>query len=86
MNIVYKYELRNKESEIDIPKNANILKVDVQRNIPVLWAIVNEDNFEHKVKRNFVRFMTGEKFSAMGLRWLGTFYIGDLVFHQFEKF
>ena len=42
---------------ITMPKNAEILSVQVQQGGPVMWAIVNPE--EEKVERHFEMFGTG---------------------------
>lgn len=62
MKTIYKYSLcenihHNSVYEIEIPKAAKILSVQMQGNVPVIWAIVNP---KHPLrKRVFHVFGTG---------------------------
>lgn len=70
-----------------MPANAKILHVDVQNEVPCIWAEI--DTIEtQKVERRFHIFGTGHKMPAkVALDHLGTFLIdhGRFVFHVYEE-
>lgn len=71
--------------EIEMPAFAEILHVDVQHDVPAIWAVVNPDHVMEK--RTFHLYGTGHPMH-MDVReeHVGTFlmYHGSLVFHLFE--
>lgn len=79
---VWKWSLRVASLQsLPIPKNAEILTVQLQDNIPCLWALVDETApIEY---RSFAIYGTGEPISNPG-KYIGTFQLGALVFHVFE--
>ena len=86
--VIYKYPLIQTDGfEIEMPKGARILTVQVQDGEPYIWAIVNPDN-DTEV-RGFRLAGTGHQLNTMGFTdmvYIGTFqlYDGGLVFHLFE--
>ena len=73
------------EISINMPKGAEILSVQVQKNNPCIWALV--DPYAEVVKRNFSIFGTGHAIIEDNYIFIGTFqlYNGDLVLHLFEE-
>jgi len=72
--------------EIEMPKNGAILTVQVQRQIPCLWVLV-ETNGEGNEKR-FIRIVgTGHSVPGIILKYIGTFQLaeGDFIGHVFEE-
>jgi hypothetical protein len=71
---------------LQMPEGARILSVQVQRESPCLWALIDPD--AQIVWRNFRVFGTGHPLppSFVG-EFLGTFQLrgGDLVFHLFAE-
>ena len=72
---------------LPLPKNSLILTVQVQRESPVVWALV--DTEKAIVKRKFCSIGTGEKINdglEDDLFYIGSFQLndGELVFHLFE--
>lgn len=85
MKVIHKFSLQQEPLQgIWIPKDATILTVQVQRNIPCLWVLLDPD--ADKVLRKIVIVGTGQEFPEEGLRYIGTFQLfeGSLVFHVFE--
>lgn len=86
MQTVYKYEIPiADEFGLVLPCGAQVLSVQVQRDQPCIWALV--DPQEHKKRRRLFRFAgTGHPISASNLLFIGTFQMdnGALVFHLFE--
>ena len=97
MRIIYKYPLEVKDYQVvTMPKNAQILTVQAQREKPCIWALVDTDNEPEEryfrmagpEKRYFRMAGTGHPIRLKDklLRYIGTFQLmgGDLIFHVFE--
>lgn len=86
---IWKYPVRVTDRLIvEMPKGAEILCVQVQRDEPCLWALVTPDTTTEK--RFFEMFGTGHPVpSDMGIarQYIGTFQLhgGSLLFHVFER-
>jgi len=85
---ICKYEIEIKgETSLNLPVGAKILTVQIQHNIPVLWAIVDLDEVK-KETRVFVLFGTGYEINhdIDLLNYIGTYqlYKGAFVGHLFE--
>lgn len=87
---IYKYPLPLPQRvlmRIEMPRNSRILSVQVQHEIPQIWALV--DLTYRLVKHYFFVAETGqyvdEKVCA-GSTYVGTFQLngGDSVFHLFD--
>jgi hypothetical protein len=88
MRTVHKYIIGNPTPEglvlISMPIGAQILRVDTQNNIPVLWARINSE--QPYVQKHFRVAGTGQNLDH-GVRpdeYVGTFFLDDLVFHLFR--
>lgn len=84
---VFKYQVEMSDYfELDLPEGARILIVDVQSNIPWLWALV--DPSAPSEKRLFRFAGTGHPIEEDPdkLRFISTFKVdeGALIFHIFE--
>jgi len=85
MKRIWKYELRITDGQfVVLPKDAELLCVQVQRDKPCLWAIGEEHGMREE--RLIIIHGTGHQVSSNLGRYLGTFQIqnGDLVYHVFE--
>jgi hypothetical protein len=93
MKMIYKYPLgmdirHNAVYEIEMPKAAKILDIQVQGDIPVIWAIVNPD----KEKRKYVFHVFGTGYEMYDYDKKHYDYVGtvqqtgmtNLVWHIFE--
>lgn len=87
---IYKYEALDGASKFEIlmPKEAEILTVQIQRGKTYFWALVDPD--AQKEARFFERVMTGASiYEGMGVerKYIGTvqLHAGDLVYHLFER-
>ena len=78
---IYKYSLT--DGVVSMPKNARILKVGMQDDIPCLWASV--DPYAEREHREFTTLGTG---SLIPDRWeyVGTIFDRQYVWHVFETF
>lgn len=84
MYIVYKYPISIDDyQEIKLPKDYEILCVQVQNNEPFIWVKVNPINSLEIV--NFRLSGTGHIIKEQNTKYIGTFQIGlTLVFHLFK--
>ena len=83
---VWKYLISPGEMTLEIPKEVVILTVQVQKNTPVMWCLVDESSdLEY---RRFLTVGTGHNiiYTMKQLHYIGTFQLesGNLVFHTFE--
>ena len=88
MRTIYKYEIDPKVPDMEMPVNAEILKVAFQGDAFCLWAVVDTGN---DMETRFIHaFGTGHEIHQnMGVdyRYIGTgFMHNGLVFHAFERF
>ena len=86
---IWKFQLEVLDTQfIWIPKNAEILSVQNQNEVPCMWALVNPT--EEREEKCFEIFGTGHDVHCdMGVdrKFIGTFQMqnGSLVFHIFER-
>lgn len=85
MRTIWKYPIVAQDYfEIEMPKDAEVLCVQLQHDTPCIWALVDPEK-----KRETKRFRlagTGHLIKEENLKYIGTFqlYEGELVFHLFE--
>jgi len=88
MKSVYKYKLQiGGEQQIELPIDAEILTVQVQRGKLCLWALVDTESVV-KVTHRFYVYGTGHNVhDDEHKKYIGTFQLadGDLVFHVFKE-
>lgn len=79
----YPFEVTDYQT-ITMPKEAEILCVQVQNGVPCIWALV--DTLSMPVDRYFSVYGTGHPVYNDASEYIGTFQINDgsLVFHLFE--
>jgi hypothetical protein len=82
--------LRNEKQDaiqvmLDMPEGAKILSLQVQNDMPCIWALV--DPSAENVKRTFVIIGTGITLPKGEFDFVGTFQLEKLglVFHVFES-
>ena len=93
MKMIYKYPLgteiyHNMVTEVEMPRNAEILSLQMQGGIPVIWAIVNPK----KEKRKYVFHVFGTGYEMLDYERKHYVYVGTvqqsglmtLVWHIFE--
>lgn len=88
MKTIYKYPLEKvKQQTLVLPKNAEILTVQIQREEAVLWAKIDSDQFKTE-NRTIVILATGEEidYAETTLIYISTVQTegGYFVFHIFE--
>lgn len=86
MRIVWKYPLETlARTSISMPDGATILCLQMQGEIPTLWALVNPPGIT-KVTRRFRFHGTGHHNVDDGETYIGTVqWPNGLVFHLFEE-
>ncbi|MDV2459881.1 hypothetical protein CMU99_16305 [Elizabethkingia anophelis] len=86
MRKIFKYQLEIKDfNDIEMPKNAEVLSVQVQNGIPCIWAMVDTEN--PLEKRKFMTIGTGKELCPRTPHtFIGTYQLSELglVFHCFE--
>jgi len=86
MSVIYKYALQNVAFQgVAMPKGAEILCVQTQRDVPCIWARVNPAAPVRN--RKLLSFGTGEPISGTPGKYIGTYQLnnGRLVFHLYEE-
>jgi len=101
MKQIFKYPLSIKATEsarddllshdtvvfkVSMPKWAKILTIQMQRDTPCIWALVDQES-PAKEDRTIEVYGTGWDVTyPQGLSYIGTFQVGTgLVFHAFER-
>ncbi len=86
MSVIYKYELDNLGSPLEIPYGAKILNADFQDDQLFIWALVEKNNI--KESRCFKAYGAGHEIPYMPdskLIYISTAFMDNgLVFHIFE--
>jgi len=88
LNTIWKYEIPEDERcfEIRMPKGSKFLSLQMQKNKPVMWYLVNTKN--KNVKKRFLANRTGCKvLNKETWKYLDTFQLrdGDCVKHLYEE-
>ncbi|MGH9522211.1 MAG: DUF7352 domain-containing protein [Terriglobales bacterium] len=86
MRTIWKYVVKVEDRfEIEMPRGAELLNVQVQHGIPVMWAVVVPGR--QVEKRTFRIVGTGHILAQSDAEfdYLGTFQLGDFVGHVFEE-
>ena len=86
MQTIYKFPLDNTSGKysFELPKDAEVLLVKVQRDVPCLWVKLDLD--APKIVRQFRLYGTGHPIEENSLYHHGSFFMqeGRFVFHLFE--
>lgn len=87
MKTIYKYSVRRGIFTVDMPREAKLLSVQLQRGVPVVWAIVETTNAPER--RILACLETGgfiDPSVLTSMSYVGTFQMhdGDLVMHLFD--
>lgn len=83
---IYKYPLAVIDfQEIKLPAGAQILSLQVQREIPCIWALV--DPKAELRTHHISTYGTGYGTEAYSGKYIGTYQLkrGEFVFHVFDK-
>ncbi len=83
--VIYKYPLELGVTLLDLPLGAEVLEVQVQDGMPVMWVLVPADI--HAVETRLFRpYGTGQGVDSNPRKFIGTFQLGGFVGHLFEEF
>ena len=91
MITIYKYQIPVKETvELELPKEARIIRVEDVDGEFFLWAVVETDEYHPKEKRFFELYKTGQEIKSpiTELNYLGNckIFIGqELCLYVFEN-
>ena len=84
---IFKYELSVIDRQhISLPYGAKVLSLQVQRNKPYIWVLVNPHS-TFFTKHTFITVGTGHEALIDDTEFLGTYQLseGALVFHVFKE-
>lgn len=84
--VIWKWDVTaQKVNEIEVPRGAQFLTVQLQNGLPRVWALV--DPSAPREKRKLWVMPTGAPWECRPLRYIGTFQVErqTLVFHLFEE-
>jgi hypothetical protein len=81
MKTIYKYPLHSKDCTLQLPKGAEILTVQLQNEIPTLWALVNPMTVTEE--RHICIVGTGWDVED-NMKYITTYMDGYFVWHAFE--
>lgn len=85
MTTIWKYPLLDNICTIMMPLGAKVLHVEIQHEVPCLWALVNPEVITEP--RHFQVISTGHPIEFPTDKFIGTFLTsnGKFVFHVFES-
>jgi hypothetical protein len=87
MKTIYKYAIPTTDfQEVRMPRGAEVLCVQMQHDIPCVWALVDRE--EPLVGRLFSTYGTGHTINLEeSAKYVGTYQLhgGALVFHVFDR-
>lgn len=82
--VVYKFPLQITDRQvIEIQSMREILCVQMQKDVPCLWAYVDPHSQVERVE--IITMGTGHVWSKIPQKYIATYQFQDLVFHVFEK-
>ena len=81
MKTIYKYTLHSQDCTLHLPKSAEILTVQLQNEIPTLWALVNPMTVTEE--RHICIVGTGWQVED-NMKYITTYMDGYFVWHVFE--
>lgn len=80
---IWKYNIKIGITALDLPKDSEVLCVQVQDANPCIWVKVNPEN--KKEWRTFVTYGTSYEIDTQTeKKYIGTFQLGSFVGHLFE--
>jgi len=84
MKTIHKYKLESDNDRIQMPKGAEILCLQVQHNIPCIWALVDPE--KPLIGRSFITMGTDWSIDNDKMSYIGTYQIaaGAFIWHVFE--
>ena len=84
MEVIWKFPIKvTDEVTLEVPEGAQILSIQVQKEVPCLWAKVNPENPKKRMKIRI--YGTGHEYQEISGVFIGTFQMqgGSFVFHAF---
>lgn len=84
MRTIHKYAITSPNTELQIPRGAKFLACREQHERPTLWFQV--DPAAIAIPRRFEVHPTGGDIDEAHLAYMGTCFIGPLVWHVYERF
>ena len=81
MKTIYKYTLHSQDCTLQLPKGAELLTVQLQNQIPTLWALVNPMTVTEE--RHICIVGTGWEVED-NMKYITTYMDGYFVWHVFE--
>ena len=82
MKTIYKYTLDSQDCTLQLPKGSEILTIQLQNQIPTLWALVNPNTSESE-ERHICIIGTGWQVKDT-MKYITTYMDGYFVWHVFE--
>ena len=82
MKKIFKYNVAIGPFEVEMPEFSNVMSVQMQSGVPVMWALVDPE--QKMIMRKFEVHGTGHDIKAAYADFVGTFQTGPLVWHLFE--
>jgi len=81
---IWKYVMEEADCTFEMPKGAEVLSCQTQDDLPVIWALVDEN--APKEKRHFVGLETGSgvDYPKNQLKFIDTVQASGIVNHVFE--
>jgi hypothetical protein len=79
---IWKYNLTNQHTLIQMPEGAEIICIQVQDSTPCIWAIVDPN--KPLMPRHFERIGTGWDLWKNTHKYIGTYQEPGYVWHVFE--
>ena len=85
MRTIYKYRLNTNPQDLMPPKDACILKVQTQLNIPYMWMEV--DTEKPVELRRFMVYETGEEIKEEHAKYIDTYQTDNFyMYHVYEMY
>jgi len=84
---IFKYPLTSQQTQIiQMPKGAQILTLQMQKDTPCIWALLDVDIDNPKEFRTFELYGTGHPIYPRDRTYIGSFQVdeGHYIFHVFE--
>ena len=84
MKTIWKYSITDRPcQEIEVPLNAEILCVQLQDNIPTLWALVETE--EPKRIFDILTYYTGDCWIDKKGQYIGSYQLAGCLYHVFVR-
>jgi len=85
---IWRFPLKNNDTVLLMPKDAEILCLKLKDDVPCIWAVFTKGDEDEPVSRRFVIKGTGHPIDEPNLSYIGTYMqsssVGTLVCHVFE--